>query len=115
MPPVRSRPPDGKPVNCPKRPIPSGWLKIGERWHEVDACGRHSAQLRNRRQMSRGSTISQAEMAVSEHVHPVRSLRKLVSLIHQIGMKRTIRVVFATLATAVHSVCIRRRPATIGC
>ena len=31
--------PDGKPVNCPERVIASGWLKIGDRWHEVDACG----------------------------------------------------------------------------
>ena len=41
--------PDGKSVNCPERPIASGWLKIGERGREVDACGRHSAQPRFRR------------------------------------------------------------------
>ncbi len=29
--------PDGKPVNCPERPIASGWLKIGDRW----TIGRH--------------------------------------------------------------------------
>ena len=40
--------PDGKPVNCPDIVIASGWLKVGDTWHEVDACGRHSAQLRSR-------------------------------------------------------------------
>ncbi len=29
--------PDGKPVNCPERSIASGWLKVGDRCHEVDA------------------------------------------------------------------------------
>ncbi len=37
--------PDGKSVNCPERPIASGWLKIGDRWQQVDACDRHSAQV----------------------------------------------------------------------
>jgi hypothetical protein len=38
--------PDGRPANCPCPPVTSGWRRDGEgRWHAVDACKRHAAQL----------------------------------------------------------------------
>jgi hypothetical protein len=38
----------GKPTGCPETPIATGWLQVGAKWHEVDSCGEHSAQLRHR-------------------------------------------------------------------
>ena len=38
----------GRPTTCPQAVIASGWLKVGERWHEIDACGEHSGELRFR-------------------------------------------------------------------
>jgi hypothetical protein len=36
----------GKPENCPAPIAATGRLKVGPRWHEVDACAEHAAQLR---------------------------------------------------------------------
>jgi hypothetical protein len=38
----------GKPTKCPEPPIATGWLQVGPKWHEVDSCSEHSAQLRRR-------------------------------------------------------------------
>jgi hypothetical protein len=38
----------GKPNNCSRWVIASGWLQVGTKWYQVDACAEHSAQLRNR-------------------------------------------------------------------
>ncbi len=38
----------GKPTKCPEPPISTGWIQVGPRWHEVDSCSEHSAQLRRR-------------------------------------------------------------------
>jgi hypothetical protein len=38
----------GKPDHCSEAVIASGWLKVGDRWYQVDACGQHSGQLRRR-------------------------------------------------------------------
>jgi hypothetical protein len=38
----------GKPTKCPEPPIATGWLQVGPKWHEVDSCGEHSAQLTSR-------------------------------------------------------------------
>ncbi len=37
--------PDNTSVDCTEPIIGSGWLQIGDSWHEVDACEHHSAQL----------------------------------------------------------------------
>ena len=50
---LSGRRPDGPGgVPCTQRHCP----KIADRWHEVDACGRHSAQLRSVEQRRRGPT-----------------------------------------------------------
>jgi len=36
----------GKPANCPKPPVATGWTQIGPKWHQVDACTEHANQLR---------------------------------------------------------------------
>jgi len=28
----------GNPTNCPERVVSSGWLRVGQKWHLVDAC-----------------------------------------------------------------------------
>ncbi len=38
---------DRKPDNCPQSLVATGWLQIGPKWHPVDGCGEHSAQLLN--------------------------------------------------------------------
>jgi hypothetical protein len=45
---------NGEPATCPEPVLSSGWLKVGERRHEVDACGRHSGELRFRGPLSAG-------------------------------------------------------------
>ncbi len=41
--------PDGRPTNCPRPPVMSGWRCDGQgRWHVVDACKSHSSQLLRR-------------------------------------------------------------------
>ena len=41
---------DGRPTNCPKPPVRSGWRRDGQgRWYVVDACAEHASQLLDRR------------------------------------------------------------------
>ena len=37
---------DGKPDNCPQALVARGWLQIGPKWWQVDACYEHATQLR---------------------------------------------------------------------
>jgi hypothetical protein len=35
----------GKPANCPKPLVATGWTQIGPAWNQVDACTEHATQL----------------------------------------------------------------------
>ena len=35
----------GKPDGCPEPITDVGWLQIGNKWYQVDACAEHAAQL----------------------------------------------------------------------
>ena len=35
----------GKPADCPKPPLATGWTQIGPKWHPVDTCTEHATQL----------------------------------------------------------------------
>jgi hypothetical protein len=41
--------PLGQPANCPEPIVPTGWTRIGPKWHTVDACAEHASQLKARR------------------------------------------------------------------
>jgi hypothetical protein len=50
----------GKPTKCPEPPIATGWLQVGPKWHQVDSCDEHSAQLRRRGPYRPPTAVSRA-------------------------------------------------------
>jgi hypothetical protein len=50
----------GKPTRCPDPLAVTGWVKI-DRWHEVDACAEHAAQLMKPRPNRPGAQIGSTE------------------------------------------------------